>query len=246
MEDKKCFIEIQNSIIFYKLARTKRKTIGITIDMSGEVKVSAPLQMSEEQIEEVLEKKANWIIKKLSEIQVVNKNVVIKQFIDGEKFLYLGKDYELKVIEQNSNKVEVVIQEDKILIYLPQHLQEENKNQIIKEALLKWYRKCFSQIVDERIKEYSLQLKVTPCKVVIKSQKTRWGSCSSMGNINLNWRLVMAPIAIIDYIIVHELCHLKVMNHSKDFWYQVGLIMPDYKERREWLKENGYLINAYL
>lgn len=242
MEDKKHFIEIQNRNIFYKLVRTKRKTIGITIDMSGEVKISAPLRMSEKQIVEVVEKKANWIIKKLSEIQAVNKNVVIKQFVDGEKLLYLGKEYELKVIEQNSNKVEVILQEDKISVYLPQHLQEENKKQLIKEALFKWYRKCFSKIVDERIMKYSLQIQVTPCKVVIKDQKTRWGSCSTRGNINLNWRLVMAPISIIDYVIVHELCHMKVMNHSKEFWRQVEFIMPDYKERREWLKENGYML----
>jgi hypothetical protein len=80
---------------------------------------------------------------------------------------------------------------------------------------------------------------VAPCKVVIKDQKTRWGSCSKKGNINLNWRLIMAPLHVIDYVVVHELCHLKVMNHSKDFWNLVESIQPNNHERRRWLKVNG-------
>src|SRR5690606_2555985 len=115
----------------------------------------------------------------------------------------------------------------------------KDRKQFVKETLILWYKKRFSDIAYERIKKYSSQIGSSPNKVAVKEQKTRWGSCSSKGNINLNWRLAMAPISIIDYVIVHELCHLKVMNHSKEFWKQVELILPDYIERREWLKVNG-------
>jgi len=157
----------------------------------------------------------------------------------GKKFLYLGKEYTLEIVEKDLSKAEVLMQEDTMAVYISQGLSEESRKQAIKEALIKWYRQRFAEIVKERIEKYSLQLKVAPCKVVIKDQKTRWGSCSKKGNINLNWRLVMAPIDIIDYVVVHELCHLKFMNHSKDFWNLVKSILPNYTEGREWLKVNG-------
>ncbi|WIV11655.1 SprT family zinc-dependent metalloprotease [Proteiniborus sp. MB09-C3] len=240
MENKKYLLETQNSAIYYSLIRTKRKTIGITVDINGEVKISVPLRISENQIAEVVEKRSNWILKKLREVQEIKKNEVFKQYVNGEKLLYLGKEYELKVVEQELYEDKVRVQSDIITVYLPQGLEGENKKQIVKEELLEWYKKCFVEIIGKRIKKYSLELELAPHKVVIKDQKTIWGSCSSKGNINLNWKLVMAPISIIDYVVVHEMCHLKVMNHSKDFWDEVGLMMPDYIQRREWLKINGH------
>ncbi|MDD2251326.1 MAG: M48 family metallopeptidase, partial [Candidatus Cloacimonetes bacterium] len=118
-------------------------------------------------------------------------------------------------------------------------LTGESRKQVVKETLIKWYRQCFTEVVEERIEKYSLYLSVSPRKVVVKDQKTRWGSCSEKGNINLNWRLVMAPIEIIDYVVVHELCHLRIMNHSKDFWNLIESILPNYRESRGWLKVNG-------
>ena len=118
-------------------------------------------------------------------------------------------------------------------------LEEEKERELIKEMLTKWYKDSFGDIVRERIEKYSPELNVAPAKIFIKNQKTRWGSCSTKGNINLNWLLVMTPLEIIDYVIVHELSHLKVMNHSQEFWTLVESILTDYKERRKWLKENG-------
>lgn len=238
MKDK-YYIENDDNRISYTLLKTKRKTIGITVDRNGEVKVSAPLRISEKQIKEVVQKKADWIIKKVNEVIKRNSNLVCRQFASGEKFLYLGKEYTLEIVEKDLSKDEVLMQEDTMAVYISQGLSEESRKQAIKEALIKWYRQRFTEIVKERIEKYSLQLKVAPCKVVIKDQKTRWGSCSKKGNINLNWRLVMAPLDVIDYVVVHELCHLKVMNHSKDFWNLVESILPEYHEKREWLKVNG-------
>ena len=235
----KHYIENYDSRIYYTLFKTKRKTIEITVDRNGEVKVSAPFRISEKQICEVVQKKADWIVKKVNEVRERNSNLVCRQFVSGEKFLYLGKEYTLEIVEKDLSKAEVLMQEDTMAVYISQGLSEESRKQAIKEALIKWYRQRFAEIVKERIEKYSLQLKVAPCKVVIKDQKTRWGSCSKKGNINLNWRLVMAPIDIIDYVVVHELCHLKFMNHSKDFWNLVKSILPNYTEGREWLKVNG-------
>jgi len=239
MKNKEYFVETSNNEITYTVVKTKRKTIGITIDMNGEVKVSAPFRISEKQICEVVQKKADWIVKKVNEVRERNANTVCREFVSGEKFPYLGKEYTLKIVEKDLSKAEVLVQENAIAVYISQGLSGESRKQAIKEALVKWYRMSFAEIVNERIKKYSLQLNLAPCKVIIKDQKTRWGSCSKKGNINLNWRLIMATIDIVDYVVVHELCHLRIMNHSKDFWNLVESILPNYTEGREWLKVNG-------
>lgn len=235
----KYYIEINNEKISYSIKKTKRKTIAITVDMSGDVKVTAPLRVSERYIKELVQKKSEWIINKINEVIEKNSNIVCRQFVDGENILYLGKEYALKIIEKNDCKSVVLKTEDFIQVYIPVGLTEEDRKQVVKGELIKWYKQCFADITKKRIEKYSLQLKVFPCKVVIKNQKTLWGSCSKNGNINLNWRLVMAPMNIIDYVIVHELCHLKFMNHSKDFWNLVKSILADYQKQRDWLKVNG-------
>ncbi len=232
---------IENCVnrIYFTLHKTKRKTIGIIIDSNGDVKVHAPYYVSEKQICEVVKRKADWIIKKINEVKERNLNSVCRQFASGEKFLYLGKEYTLEIVEKDLGKSEVSIQGDTLAVYIPWGLYAESRRQAIEAALIKWYKQRFAEIAKERIDKYSLQLKVAPCKVMIKNQKTRWGSCSKKRNVNLNWRLIMAPVDIIDYVVVHELCHLKVMNHSKDFWNLVASVLPNCHESRKWLKLNG-------
>jgi predicted metal-dependent hydrolase len=109
--------------------------------------------------------------------------------------------------------------------------------------MLNWYRKKAREQINERIKYYQPKVGVQPARITVKEQKKRWGSCSSRGNLNFNWRAVMAPSPVLDYIIVHELCHLKHHNHSREFWNLLASILPDYKNRREWLKKNGVRLN---
>jgi predicted metal-dependent hydrolase len=239
MQNDKYFIEINNGKINYSIVKTKRKTIGITVDRNGKVKVSAPLYVSEKEIREVVQEKTDWIAKKVNEVRKRNLNTVHKEFVSGEEFLYLGEKYTLKIAELDLAKPEVLIQADTIVVYIFKGLTRESRKQVVKETLIKWYRQCFTEVVEERIEKYSLYLSVSPRKVVVKDQKTRWGSCSEKRNINLNWRLVMAPIEIIDYVVVHELCHLRIMNHSKDFWNLIESTLPNYRESRGWLKVNG-------
>lgn len=243
MDNKKRFVEVGDDNIPYTLVRTRRKTIGITIDVNGEVKVSAPLRISEKQIKEIVQKKAEWIARKVKEARKINSGIARRQFVSGESLPYLGKEYTLKIVEKDLCKAEVHVEDGTFLMYINQGLSGESRKQAVQEALIKWYRQRFAEVVKERMEKYSSKLKATPCRVVIKDQKTIWGSCSKKGNINLNWRLVMAPLDIVDYVVVHELCHLKVMNHSKDFWNLVESILSDYREKREWLKVNGHRLS---
>ncbi len=242
MDNKKRFIEIKDNKIPYTLVRTRRRTIGITIDINGEVKVSAPLRVSERQIKEILHKKADWIARKLNEVTEKNSNITCRQFVSGESLPYLGKEYVLEIEEKDLPRARVSLDGGVLYVSIAPGLSSESRKQEIQEALIKWYRQRFSEVVKERIEKYSSRVNAAPNRVVIKDQKTIWGSCSKKGNINLNWKLVMAPPDIIDYVIVHELCHLKFMNHSKDFWGLVQSVIPDYNERRKWLRENGHML----
>lgn len=119
-------------------------------------------------------------------------------------------------------------------------LQEQERQQPrLSEAEQIKYRKLAGQVLARKVEQYARQMQVTFGRITVRDQKTRWGSCSAKGNLNFNWRLVLAPEAVLDYVVVHELAHRKEMNHSERFWSQVEDVMPDYRSHRLWLKENG-------
>ncbi len=148
--------------------------------------------------------------------------------------------YYLEIKEVKSLYFKLEVNNNKFIIYINSDILKDNREVIIKDNLEKFYKEQAIDVLKERTDYYSNILKVAPKNIVIKNQKTLWGSCSSKGNINYNYKIVMAPLEILDYIVVHELCHLVYMNHSKDFWDLVESIIPDWKKRRNWLKENGY------
>jgi predicted metal-dependent hydrolase len=118
-------------------------------------------------------------------------------------------------------------------------LKEKKRRENIRQAFISWYREHADKKVKERVEKYKNMIGVNPNRVRVKKQKKRWGSCSSRGNLNFNWKLIMAPMEIIDYLVVHEMAHLIYPNHSRDYWELVETIIPDYKERQEWLRING-------
>ncbi|HBJ2611226.1 TPA: M48 family metallopeptidase [Clostridium botulinum] len=215
----------------YILKTKKRKTISIKIGKEFIIEVTAPLGTNEYTIEQVLKKEEKWIIKKIKKLKEVEN-------FNG--YYYLGELYYLKIKEVRSLYFKLELDSNKFMVYINPGILKEKREVIIKDNLEKFYKEKAVKVLKERTDYYSNILKVAPKNIVIKNQKTLWGSCSSKGNINYNYKIVMAPLKILDYIVVHELCHLVHMNHSKDFWQLVESIIPDFKERRNWLKENGY------
>lgn len=236
-------IQVGDKELKYKLTRSNRKTIGITIEKDGFIKVTSPYSVSINYINQLLIEKSSWIQKKIYEIESRKSNEKVpKLYQDGEVFLYLGTEYKLKINRNYTlKKPYVKLEARSILIDAPSSSTSEE----VKKAIRLWYIQQFKQISSERIKLYSKSIDVFPKKVVIKEQKTRWGSCSSRGNINLNWKLIMSPIEILDYVIIHELCHLIEMNHSRKFWNAVVNFCPQYKNCRAWLKQNGNMLSLY-
>lgn len=234
------YIEYANHRICYTVVRSKRKTIGISVCLDKGVRILAPYRATEQQLREVVEKKASWILNSIRKLEHVKEEVPERTFVNGDILFLLGMKYILKIERKiDARSISVQCKDSNMIVTIPYHIFEEEQKEAVKQALIHWYREQARDIVNERIAMYSQKMGVQPAKIVIKQQKTRWGSCSTKKNININWRIIMAPIQVVDYVIVHELAHLKEMNHSTRFWSLVGNVMPDYKEYRDWLKENG-------
>lgn len=227
------------STINYKIIRKRRKTIGIKITDKGEVIITSPFGVSEETIKNIIKKKQKWITDKVKLIKEANF-AYNRAFKDGERFLFLGKELELEIIKVNKPICNTEIEGEKVRVFI--NLSSMTSGDTISNAIVKLYRKEAARLFKERTDIYSKVLGVGPKRIFIKDQKTLWGSCSSKGNINYNYRIIMAPISIVDYIVVHELCHLIHMNHSKEYWNTVKSVLPDYEKRRKWLKENGHVL----
>lgn len=238
---KVCSILLGKTELQYVLTRSSRKTIGITIEKDGIVKVTSPFRVSDSYINQLLQDKALWILKKLATIETrAAKTNKAKVFEDGEHFSYLGKEYNLKLTESmNLKRPTVRLGDENLVITVPNSFESEK----IKNILRLWYIEQFKLVIEDRVKHYSSIIGVFPEKITIREQKTRWGSCSTKGNINLNWKLIMAPMEVLDYVVIHELCHMREMNHSKEFWKLVEYVFPQYKKCRAWLKDNGDLLS---
>ncbi|TDP94678.1 hypothetical protein C7957_11013 [Halanaerobium saccharolyticum] len=234
-------IKLGNKLINYEIIRTRRKTMGIIVDHERNLIVRSPKNTAETKIEEVLKKKTNWILSKLKEMDKIKPAPKEKEFMTGEKLPYLGRRYRLEVNPVEISKVEVKLYQGKFIIDYPVELEEkkEQRREKIRVALIEWYREHAKEKINERVDKYKVKLDVEPNNVVVKKQKKRWGSCSSKDNLNFNWKIIMAPMSIVDYLVVHELTHLIHDNHSRDFWATVAAVIPDIKEKKEWLKVNG-------
>lgn len=229
-------IDYEERIIEFEVQYRKRKTLSIQIDLDSNIKVISPMGITEKRIKDIVKSKGKWINKKLLEFEDINKNKVEKKFEDGDKLLYLGEEYLLRIcIEKNlGNKYKIEIQNGEIKLYLSNYSKD-----LIKNILKSWYKQKTEERAKERIKMYQKYFSEVPTKIKAKEQKRRWASCTSKREILINWRCIMASEEAFDYIIVHEMCHMKHMNHSKDFWNLVEYILPDYKLRKEYLKKNS-------
>ncbi len=215
-----------------KLVRAKRRTIALIIERDGSLTVRAPMRAPQILIHQFIREKADWITRAREKI----KSIVIipaKQYVDGETFLFLGSSFNLKLVKPQRPSLQ--FDNGFTLSHTAQPKGEL--------TFTNWYKKQAHEIISKRVNHYAQKYNFTPKHVKITSAKTRWGSCSSNGSLNFTWRLVMAPLDVIDYVVVHELAHLRVKNHSSKFWNEVADIYPDYKKQRKWLREYGENLN---
>ncbi len=214
--------------IQYQLERRNRRTIGLKITEEGLI-VHAPKRIFDFQLQKVLKQKADWITKKL---EARRKNYLPPiSWVNSEVLQFLGHDITLLVTANLKNK-QPVFDQNKLCISLP----NTNDSEAVKRKAIQWYKKQAMQDFGRRLEIFSAKLSVPTPPLRLSNAKSRWGSCSSKGDLRLNWRLLQAPPPIINYVICHELAHLKEMNHSPKFWAVVSKISPDYKKTEKELK----------
>lgn len=233
-ESMKLKFDHKGNEIEFSVIRKKRKTISIKIEENGEIVVGAPLKISSEYILLVVKNKIAWIIDKQEELELRDTRRVKRDFIQDSTFMYLGEEYPFRLVFEERRKNILIELCDEFKIYTNTFDVEK-----LKIELEKWYRAETFKIVTRRINYYSNNFKDKVTAIKVKEQKRRWASCTGKNAILFNWRISMARVDIIDYIVVHEMCHMDYRDHSKHFWNRVAEIMPDYKEKHEWLKLNG-------
>lgn len=213
-----------------KIIRSKRKTIGLEITPSAELIVRAPLKVSFEELIKVVLKKRSWILRNQRFFKENCSRINPKDFIDGEQFLYLGNVFKLRITDERD--VPLILNDNYFLL---SKIFVHNAREIFEN----WYRERAKEKIDERVAFYSLSTGVKSSRVNITNALKRWGSCGTNGNLNFSWRLIMAPLRVIDYVVVHELSHIEVNNHSKKFWRKVERLIPDFRQDEKWLRDNG-------
>lgn len=227
-------IKINNKPISVEIKYSHRKTVYLRIVSQDSIEIRSPFGINNKKLLDFIMKNQIWITNELNKASI---NTKVRLYKAGESFLYQGQVYTLKVyigyhdfvfIDKSDNTINIMCK----------------RSEDVKGILIKWYKVQADYYIKERVKHYQNVIGVRSDKISIKNQKTLWGSCSTKKNLNFNMRLIMMPDYVIDYVIVHELCHLIYFNHSKEFWRKVEEIIPNYVEIRKYLKQNGG--NYYL
>jgi len=216
--------------IEYALKKSARKTTSIYIERDGSISVLAPEPYDMGKVEQILEAKRSWIYRHLAEWEDLNRTRVVREFVTGEGFPYLGSSYRLKIVE-GADK-DLVLKNGSFILK-----REALPN--ARAAFIEFYRDKARLRIPKRVDYYSRKMGLSPSAVKIQDLKNRWASCTSQGVLNFHWRCMMAPVSSLDYVVVHELAHLEHPNHTASFWGCVEKVLPDYPQSKGWLRLHG-------
>lgn len=212
----------------------KKKSKEITVDTHGNVEIKVPKDTSEEQLNEMVMTRWFLIIEKQAEMMEKASGYQQKDYVEGEMFLYLGKKYPIRIVVDKSISKEVIKLDQEELVI---SLKEPSDDKVVK-LLKRFYRQKCKKLVEKRLRYYQQDFKVKPRGFVISDDPKTWGTCNGNREMTFNWKLVMAPMEVFDYVIVHEMCHMVHLNHDRSFWRLVGKHIPDYEKRQLWLKQS--------
>ncbi|WP_017091471.1 M48 family metallopeptidase [Vibrio splendidus] len=211
---------------------SRRKTASIKVD-EGEVIIVVPKLLERDKIDKLLASKHQWIVEKIAQYQTASP-ATMREYVSGESLPYLGRNYRLKVLKGDLAPTKLL--NGRITVTVP---DPSTQTHYIRRALTNWYKRHADKKIREKVRRYESLVGVETGVVRTKEFKSRWGSCTPYGDLEFNWVIVMAPNRVVDYVVVHELCHLIHHDHSPQFWKEVERVMPDYKEHKEWLRGNA-------
>jgi len=220
-------------MVIDEIIRAHRKSTALVVKLDGRLVVRAPLNVSEEDILALVNKKLDWIEKKKQFVEMTYPKAAHKEYVNGEGFWYLGRIYKLEILD--NDQAAPLVLADRFYF----------KGSLLAKAAAvfeSWYRQQAMQVISERVEWYARLSGFIYKHVKVTRANTRWGSCSRAGTLSFAWKLVMAPMPVIDYVVVHELVHTIEKSHRKTFWNHVQILMPDYLKQIEWLDVNGHLL----
>lgn len=221
--------------IEFTLIRSDRKTADIVIERSGEVIVRAPVGVDDERVRAVVADRALWVHRSLAEWEDLNASRRHRPLVQGQGFAYLGRSYRLKFVDD----ADVPLRLKNGRWELSELFLVREGEAAVRKAFRDFYISRGGQIFKERVSQLAPLVGVAPGEIVVKELGYHWASCGTAGALNFHWKTLMAPQSVIDYIVVHELCHLRYRDHSDAFWNEVDKVLPTYRDRKEWLRQNG-------
>ncbi len=229
-------------VVSFSIERTsRRKTVAISVGYDG-VRVLAPADLDDDRVIKIVRQKGPWLLRKQIGYRELGGPPILREFVSGETFHYLGRSYRLKVVPDQAANVTRITARGASLVapVLPDAISAIRRS-AVRSALRHWYRGHAKVHFPARAAAMADLLGIAPPSVHVVDQSKRWGSCDARGSIRLNWRLVMAPMTLVDYVIAHEACHVLEHNHSRRFWRSLETIMPDYENRVRQLDRLGHL-----
>lgn len=206
----------------------RRRDVCVQVYADGRLRVLAPLAMPLREVRAFVLERAQWIRAKQEYFATKRQHAI--QICDGAKLPCAGEQLRLSIHARKGRPH--AIRQAKTLSYT-------GPIDAARDTVLAWYRKEAAEIIEQRMEHYAPMVGKAPSRIVIRDQRTRWGSCSARGTISINWRLLLAPYEVMDYVVIHELCHLLQRNHSPRFWREVERVLPGYERHTRWLREHG-------
>ncbi len=201
----------------------------------------APMRYPKIQIDDFVLQKQVWIREKLSQQQVTEQQR--NSYRNNDQILSRGEN--LRLVCERAPQFQLTLEDQQITLFIPNRVSDNNINQYKKKKIALWFQQQANEYLPSQLEKLSKHTSLTPTGLTIKQYKARWGSCNNKGHINLNYLLLMTPDFVIDYVIIHELCHLKHMNHSAQFWQLVAYHCPNFKQAKQWLKQHSHQLHAF-
>ncbi|HLI12749.1 MAG TPA: SprT family zinc-dependent metalloprotease [Alphaproteobacteria bacterium] len=241
MNDGRCKLMLGKTAIPYRVKRSPRRkrTIALIIEPGSDLTILAPATAELSRIEAVARRRTGWILRKLADIRERAHSQHSHEFVDGESLTYLGRQYRLRVSHAGTGKPSCKLRGGWLEVVVPASVPMRDRQRTVAQAVQSWYRARARSRLMTRTKIWSERLGIAFGQLLITSPAKRWGSCDAANNIRINWRIMMAPLSLIDYVVAHELCHVKHRNHSDEFWRLLASVMPDCERRRAALRKLG-------
>ena len=234
-------VRIQGVDIEYRVLKTRRnRYVRLTVSGKNGVRISAPWGYPERELHAMIREKAAWILDRLNHFRALEMQQPRWRYADGERLLIQGRWVPLRITlwERNAGRLRL---DDGILdIRLPGDKADDEA--VVRDLFLRWLRRWAMRDLTHRVTLHAREMRLQHGRVTIRAQRSKWGSCSQHGNISLNMRLMLAPPDVADYVVIHELAHLRELNHSARFWRIVEQYCPGRKEHQRWLREHGWLL----